>query len=247
MQLCGIVPVDKTEWMYKDKIVMTLAHLFEKYPDTYGKVNLDHPKNYVIMDNSVVELGSTFTIDKMVALADKQIVDELILPDGYPSGKKTVELVKESIKWLKDNDRLGCYKLMGVCHGENYEEFVETFNTLNNMPEIDVLGIPKVLQKWLPSKSREEVANIFLNTSKEIHLLGTWYSLKEIVEMSPEILSKIRSVDTCLPFYYAYKKESILKDRDGTIDLEASYQVKEREYRKVFKEFKKELRKHKYD
>lgn len=235
MQLCGITPVEKASWMYKDKIVMLLAHLAKH--DSYVQEALNHPDNYKICDNSIIEMGSTFSIDKLVEAAEKMGCQEIILPDGYPRGDVTRKLVLEALEWLKEHNYIGKFKIMAVCHGRDYEEWLETFNLFNSIPEIDVLGIPKVLQRWLPSKSREELAPVFTNTDKEIHLLGTWFSLEEEVNMPKELRARIRSCDTCLPFYYATTGESIMEQRKGTVDLEGHYDVPEYAYERVWDEY----------
>ena len=242
MELISITPKNFWKEMYKTKHVMLLAHLAED--EEYVRLAKSHPECYKICDNSIIEMGETFTIEKEFEAAEKLEAQELILPDGYPSGKKTQNLVLEAIDWLKNNNKLGRFKLMAVVHGQNVEEWLETFNLFNSIKEIDVLGIPKVLQTWLSTKNRLELAEIFTKTDKEIHLLGEWYNLQNIVDIvNSKYGDKIRSCDTCLPALEAIQNKHIWEDREGTIILHEEYpELTKEKYDKVLKEYYENIR-----
>jgi hypothetical protein len=207
---------------------MLLAHLSKK-SENYR--NLARNSNrYKIMDNSIIELGESFTLENLLKEAKECDVDEIILPDVFMDGKRTVEVVRQSVEWIRDNGYLGKYKLMAVCHGKGPKEFADTFKELNNIPEIDVIGIPKINSTWMSSRVRE-AEHIAELTNKEVHLLGCWSSLNELKEISKN--SKIRSIDTCLPALLSIYGMDVFDDRNGrTIDLESS-EVNIGNYRKI--------------
>ena len=221
MYLSNIVPVPQTEWMVNQPIIMSLSHLIEKYP-RYREMLKNRPKDsYLMVDNSIIEMGSSFSMERIYNNAKSVDADEIILEDAYPDGPETINAIKRSLKWLKDNNHLGEFKIQAVCHGRNLEEFVNTFNFINNCPEIDTIGIPKVLSVWCGE--RKNLAPIFTKTSKNIHYLGSWYSLKELSDLNNDLRSKIRSCDTCLICAYVIQNKNVLETRDGTIDLEKDY------------------------
>lgn len=218
MKFCSITPLNNCDLMYENDYVMLLAHLSknsEKYA-SYARNN----NNYKIMDNSIIELGSAFNMQDLINEAIKCDVDEIILPDEFTEGEETVKRVKESIKWLKENNYLGKFKLMAVCHGKNMDEFFNCFCRLNDIPEIDVIGIPKVVSQWM--LSRVKMAECFATlTNKQIHLLGCYYSLNEIKELSKD--TKIRSMDTCMPALLSIYNMDTFDNRNGKkIDLETA-------------------------
>ena len=240
MQLCSIVPVNHSEWMYNNKnqsISMQLTHLVEKYPK-YAARALKEINTYKILDNSLIEIGEALTMERLIKAADMIKADEIILCDKFLDCDGTIESTKEAIKWLKENNRLGDFKLMAVAHGKNKEEWEKCFNYLDNMPEIDVIGIPKVCASWLPSKNRGELADIFMKSKKTLHFLGSWYNLQELLDLPKEVFQRVRSCDTCLPSLYVIQNKHVWEDRDGTIDLEKNYtELTKRKYNKVLKEF----------
>lgn len=221
MQLISITPKNGWEWMFEQPIAMCLTHLVKKYPE-YRDMVKNRPSNcYVILDNSIVELGESVSLQDILNAADEINADEIILRDAYPNGPRTIERIKEDIQYLKDNNLIGKYKIMAVCHGENLEEFKQTFEFINSTPEIDVIGIPKVLSKWVGERSK--LSNIFMNTNKQLHFLGSWYSLKELLDLPKNVWDKVRSCDTCIPSILAIQHKTIFENRDGTIDLEDNY------------------------
>ena len=237
MKFCSITPLKNTDLMYENEYVMLLAHLSKKsdyYADFARKNN-----NYKIMDNSIIELGEAFSMQDLVNEAIKCNVDEIILPDVFEDGEKTVKVVKESIEWLRDNNLLGKFKLMAVCHGKGPKELDDTFTALNNIPEIDVIGVPKVLTTWITSRVKS-AEHMTTQTNKEVHLLGCWDSLKELKEITDGC--KIRSIDTCMPALLSIYDMNTFDDRNGKkIDLETA-EVDINKYRKIMNEINNTLK-----
>lgn len=221
MKLVSITPKNQWQLMFEQPIAMGLTHLVQKYPE-YAEMARNRDKDcYLLLDNSIVELGESVTLKEILEAADKVQANEIILRDAYPFAKPTQQRIKEDIKYLKDNNLVGKYKLMAVCHGTNREEFLDTFNFINSIDEIDVIGIPKVLSRWCGE--RKELADIWMNTEKELHLLGSWNSLEELLNLPKEVRLKVRSCDTCLPSLNVIQNKTIFENRDGTIDLEKDY------------------------
>lgn len=222
MRLVSITPKNQWELMFKQPIAMGLTHLVQKYPDTYAEIARNRDKDcYLMLDNSIVELGESVTLKEILEAADKVQANEVILRDSYPNGPRTIERIKEDIQYLRDNNLTNKYKIMAVCHGENIEDFKATFEYINSVPEITCIGIPKVLSKWCGE--RKSLSDIWLNTEKEIHLLGSWNSLEELINLPYNMRLKIRSCDTCLPALNVIQNKGVFDVREGTIDLEKDY------------------------
>ena len=243
MKFCSITPVGNAELMYEEDVVMLLAHLAEKN-DEYV-CNAFHSKKYKIIDNSIIEMGRSFSMKRLVAQAVRCRADEIILPDEFENGSLTIEKTIKSIRWLKRKGLIGKFKLMAVCHGRTLEEFKACFKLLNLITEIDVIGIPKITQKWCGN--RGELAGVFLDSQKEIHFLGCYDSLEELLLLrsNPRAFSKVRSIDTCLPSLLAMEGKGCWESREGKkIDLEKDLMSKEElhRYRQIIFSVKKEMR-----
>lgn len=224
MNICSIMPKGAYEYMYDQPMVMLLTHLVEKDP-AYVQLAHQHPNTYKILDNSLIELGDALSMERLVNAAERINADEIIIPDVFRDGPATVQSAKESIQWLIEHGLLGKYKIMAVAHGTTYESFKECFDALNAMPEIDVIGIPKVMSSfaWVANRSRASLYDIFKDSVKTIHFLGSWYQLGELLTMPKEVYKKVRSCDTCLFALDVIQGIDFYTDRSGTIDLEHEY------------------------
>ena len=236
MELVSITPKGAWEWMFEQPIAMCLTHLVQRYPEYAEMIKNRDPNCFVMLDNSIVELGESVSLQDVLDAAEKVNANEIILRDAYPNGPKTIERIREDIEYLRKNNLTNKYSIMAVCHGENEDDFRETFEFINSIPEITTIGIPKVLSRWCGE--RKNLAHIFTNTDKNIHFLGSWYTLNEMLNMDKELQDKVRSVDTCLPSLYVIQNKHITEDRDGTIDLEHEYEELTREkYDKILEEY----------
>ena len=195
---------------------MALTHLVEK--DTNYATFMDNSSTYKILDNSLIELGGAVSLERVLRAAKRIDAHEIILPDVFLNGSETLREVYRAIDNLKTLGMLGKYNLMAVCQGKDAKEFQETFEKLNDIPEINVIGIPKVCAKLHPA-GRPYFEGLWLYGSKEIHLLGLWYGWEELWRYKDPM--RIRSVDSCMSAFQAkYNLPWYTTRPDGfTLDL----------------------------
>lgn len=220
MQLINIYPLGNLSMEYHQEMHMFLTHLVEKYPMYVNCAR--NCAGYKILDNSLIELGGAVDIDRVLRAAKLIEADEIILPDVFQNGPATVKAVKETLQYLNElyPNRSWPYKLMAVAQGRDEHEWLECYNELLAMPDVDVIGIPKVCAKMHP-KGRPYFVNSLCNLrAKPHHLLGLWYSFTELTEYNE--LEQIRSCDTVLLSYMAKHEKNLLGTRpDGfTVNLE---------------------------
>lgn len=177
-----------------NKAVMLLTHLIETSPE-YARWAFELQQHYKILDNSLIELGGAVTLDRVLRAANTVAANEIILPDVFLDGPGTVRAIREAIDTLHTIDTANEYALMAVCQGKDAKEFMETFGQLEAIPEISVIGIPKVCAKLHPA-GRPYFEGLWAYSPKKIHLLGVWYSWEELNRYAYP--KRIRSVDSCL-------------------------------------------------
>lgn len=196
MKLINIYPMGNLCMELTQDYHMFLTHMVEKYP--LYEMTAQKSKGYKILDNSLIELGDSVDIERVLSAAKRICADEIILPDAFQDGPRTLISVQESLAYLRKKypQKNWPYKLMAVAQGRNEEEWYKCYRELLSIPEIDVIGIPKVLAKMHP-KGRPYFVNNLCELGKiEHHLLGLWYSLSELREYdNPQL---IRSCDTVL-------------------------------------------------
>lgn len=220
MHLINIFPLGNICMEYTQDMHMYLTHMVEKYPmyaDTACK-----SEGYKILDNSLIELGGAVDLERVLNAAETIGADEIILPDVFQDGPATVKAVEESLQYLtsKYPNRNWPFKLMAVAQGSTIQEWYGCYQQLLAMPDVDVIGIPKVLAKMHPQGRPYFVNELCELYRKPHHLLGLWYSIAELFEYRH--LEQIRSCDTVLLGFMAKYGMSGLSVRpDGfTVDLE---------------------------
>lgn len=237
MYLIEIFPLSNITCEYQQKMHMFLTHMVEKYP-AYAEV-ARIASGYKILDNSLIELQGAVDIDRVLEAAAKIGADEIILPDIFQDGPATLKAVNEAIKTLNKlyPNRSWPYKLQAVAQGKDLKEWNECYQELLKNPDIDVIGIPKILAKMCPG-GRPYVVNKFCNLyAKPHHLLGLWYSMTELLMY--DNLERIRSCDTILLTYLRIHNMPVLGVRpDGfTVNLETDV-IKDFKFLHVPTEFK---------
>ena len=196
MYLINIFPLGNISMEYEQKLHMFLTHMVEKYP-AYVAAAEDVP-GYKILDNSLIELGGAVDLDRVIKAAEIIGADEIILPDVFRDGPATLKAVEDSIAALnkKYPNRSWPFKLQAVAQGKDEDEWVYCYASLLENPDVDVIGIPKVLSKMHPQGRPHFVNSYCALYRKPHHLLGMWYSMTELLEYDqPEA---IRSCDTVL-------------------------------------------------
>lgn len=213
MKLASILPVKNFDRMFEGDYAMMLAHLADKYP------KCKNPNCYKIMDNSLIELGGAVDMPRLVEAAIKCEADEIILPDVFNNAEGTISSVEYAAEWLYKNNLLNKFRLMAVCQGKDEDEFNTCFTVLNMMHYISCIGIPKVAETKHP-EGRPHFEHLWTERqmTKQIHLLGVWSNLQELLMYRKPQL--IRSVDTCIPALLSKTTAYVYTDRPkNTIDL----------------------------
>lgn len=220
MKLINIFPLGNLCMHHQQSMHMFLTHLVEKYP--FYADFAKNVKGYKILDNSLIELGGAVDIKRVLTAAEYIGADEIILPDVFQNGPATIDAVNMALSELNDiyPERKWPYKLMAVAQGKDEKEWNECYQKLLNNPDIDVIGIPKVLAKMHPQGRPHFVNELCDLSAKPHHLLGLWYSMTELKEYKHP--RDIRSCDTVLSGYMAkYGMSADGVRPDGfTVDLE---------------------------
>ena len=89
MQLINIFPLGNICLEYQQNMHMFLTHMVEKYP-AYASVAQSAP-GYKILDNSLIELGGSVSIQRVINAADLIEADEIILPDVFQNGPEPLK------------------------------------------------------------------------------------------------------------------------------------------------------------
>ena len=212
MKLASILPVKNIKHTFDGDYAMLLAHLKDYYPENTNK------NCYVIMDNSLIEKENAIDIIELYKAAKQCGADEIIIPDVLQDSLGTLMSLLKSYELLKEYtcDHIDI-KLMAVCQGKTLEEFINCYTFLETCSYISTIGIPKIAET-LHENGRPGLEDLWVDSRKNIHLLGCYTSLNEI--RNYKYPSRIRSIDTCIPALLSQTSRNVWATRpDKTIDL----------------------------
>lgn len=182
---------------------MALTHLVlenREYADFYKERR--KRGDYVILDNSLIEMGSAMDMEKMLRAAEMINPNEVVLPDVFRCSGETIEAIDRCL--MSYGRELRHYKTMAVVQGQNMEEWLQCHDILSKYPEVSCIGIPKVASTFNDAASGRYGICTMLNMwnwhdpNKAYHLLGVWDNpYPEIDAIST--YNWVRGVDTVLP------------------------------------------------
>lgn len=221
IKMAGIVPQQYIEQIKNDEIHMALAQLINvPGMETYTRFYKEWRKyySYLILDNGAAE-GKTMPIEKIVDKAELIRASEIVLPDVYKNGAKTIEMHTHAIDYLlnKYGDKESIpFKLMAVPQGNSKDEWMSCAKSLLTTFSdiIDTVGIPKHLIETFENRDGRLEALALLDQETdfnirdyEIHLLGCWKTPLEVLVVAKAAeqgdIPMVRSCDSAIPYVYA--------------------------------------------
>lgn len=209
MKKALIPPLARLADLDSTTMQLMLPHLtkHQEYSDRYKELG-KRPQQFIILDNGAAE-GLTWSLADLHAMSYDYEADEIVLPDVLKDMQQTLQLVTESLDWLRANytypDR-SPFQYMVVVQGTNADElrhFIREVAWLDSSHWIKTWGIPRHLLKTCRNKAiRLEVAEWLMgDMTRQVHLLGTtpeW--IREGQFASRQV--NIRSIDTSAPYVY---------------------------------------------
>lgn len=185
-----IAPIQLLEEMQDNRILgnylLLLAHDVLKEPVRYENLILgirnwddEDDDTFIIMDNSVVELGHAMNADDVVEAASVVEADCIMTPDSLGGFDATVSLIEQQADILETCG----FPLMRVPQGASYNEIERCIDWIHDyLParkgEPEYWGIPR----WISNKFGSRWPTVRYIRSRipdsQIHLLGMsdWYT-----------------------------------------------------------------------
>lgn len=195
MQFC-VIPPTKLLSRFKQRCHLCLAHKVLEN-EWYAKFFRD-TEDYVILDNSAYELGTSLPWTEMLRAARYIEPREIVLPDILRNADATIAKVEEAFALgMPENVRV-----MAVPQGRNREEWSKCLAALLEKfgKQIDVIGVPVLCDSW-PGTRLELLSCV--PRALPIHLLG-WDSQRyEVPIIAKEAFPNVRSVDSAKPIIMA--------------------------------------------
>jgi hypothetical protein len=176
---------------------LLLAHDVVAQRGLYEHVFLDDANfasMYIIMDNSLVELGKPVGMQTMLE-ADRVIKsDVIVLPDFLEKGQETFDASHTYAHVALDV--CPYWSFMYVMQGTTIDEAKDFLDkALEEIPHISAIGVPRVMTKRFGS--RMIPTKMALNRNVSVHLLG--FSDDMLDDICCARLPGVRGIDSAVP------------------------------------------------
>ena len=147
-----------------------LPHLYDQHPE-YKQFFLDNKdKRYIVMDNSLHELGVPYSKGRMISIIDEIIPNEFMVPDHWEDSIKSMRDAKE---WSFIKLPQGVEKV-AVVQGKSFSEIIKCYNTYK------FLGYTKIAFSYGASYYNDE----FPHPNKHIgKALGRQLVISKMIQM----------------------------------------------------------------
>lgn len=191
----------------------------EEYRNTFAVAPWGSPiPGYtVILDNSVIELGTAVSIDTILEAAEAVHPTVIVLPDVLGAAQATIEGAHNAlINWThKINQVLGVGKwtYMVVPQGKNLEEFIWCAQQFKGNPMIGWWSVPRHMTAKLGARTQATALLHKLNPHKKIHLLGFSDNLLDDIITSQ--LPMVTGIDSAVPIRaatYGFPFEPVIRN-----------------------------------
>lgn len=117
----------------------------------YGRFFHEHPGQFVIVDNGVIELGYSLRAIELYSAAKIVNANVVIMPDTIDDGKMTIKQVRRALGEFQDLDADRRFATMGVVQGATFEECLVCAASLIELG-VNWLAVPRGLTKNLGSR-----------------------------------------------------------------------------------------------
>lgn len=206
-----------------------LVHLLEEnkqYKDYYFEAKKEG--RYILLDNSLFELGEAFDSEKFLYWINALQPDEYIIPDVPNNADQTIANLET---WNKDFLPRIKHKSKRICvlQGETYEDLVKCYKYAEiNADKIAINFLSACYKKWFPNANDTNRAhfgrhvllylltyNEIINFNKPHHLLGCTNPIEFVNYNRFPFNTYIESIDTSSPIVHTILGIEYPKDFRG--------------------------------
>lgn len=161
-----------------------------------GVIRREYPDATIIMDNSLIELGSAMSQELILQASLCVSADYLVLPDVLEECVATIDASRAFLREVRKED---LPKTMGVVQGKNFAELLRCAVELEHMG-VDAIAIPRIVQKTM---SRKEILRMMVGgfPQMKFHLLGFSDNFSKDVEacQSGKTHPQLMGIDSAVP------------------------------------------------
>jgi hypothetical protein len=157
---------------------------------------------YIIMDNSLIELGEPLSVREVLAAGEIVDARVIVLPDVLGDRIETLNRTMEAMEDLHGLRRLSPYakqvKALGVAQGRTFTDVFSCARDMIQILGVDIISVPRHVTATLGT--RLDVTRAISRYGKPIHLLG--FSDNIFDDMYTLAVDRVMGIDSAVPIWY---------------------------------------------
>lgn len=175
---------------------LLLAHDVVAQKELYKEIfdDLDE-KPFIIMDNSVIELGQPVDVETMAEATSIVRSDLIVLPDVIGDMEKTIEMSTRAALGYRPESNAS--RFMAVPQGTTLQELTACAEQLMLIPEVQAWGVPRHVTGRLGTRHHLVYALMVLRPIFTMHLLG--FSDNLVDDISVARAAGVNGIDSAVP------------------------------------------------
>jgi len=195
-----VAPLDVHKRLADEGVLGTyqllLAHEVLADPMQYEYFWRNQKDQFIIMDNSLIELGHPLPVDVVAEAAELVGAKAIVLPDVLGDRAKTYKLFAGALEQAKLQNIDTKFKMLGVAQGRTSEE---TFSCGRDMLKAgaDFLSVPRNLVKL--AGTRMDAVKLLGKLGAHMHLLGFSNNLWD--DFYTVHLPGVMGIDSAVPIW----------------------------------------------
>jgi hypothetical protein len=157
----------------------------------------EHFDDFVILDNSVIELGYAMPVGTMSATKGVLPFNTImVLPDIIGDSKGTIDAARGTLSSAKTTGPEG---FLGVIQGQSYDELMSCAYTMVHEFDLRYLSVPRHVVERIGSRKHITEAVTALADDIVVHLLGFSYDIED--DMASAHLRSVMGIDSAVPIW----------------------------------------------
>jgi hypothetical protein len=170
------------------------------WQDFFAAVRIQYDDTTVIMDNSLIELGTSLSADKLAQACEVVSADYLVLPDALGQCQETIDATLTAAAELEQYGQLP-FKYAIVAQGQNGDQVQrcldEVYAALGD--RVGMICVPKILHKTFGSRG-PVTDTIWQKFQLPVHLLG--FSDSPADDAATARQPGVMGIDSAMPVWY---------------------------------------------
>lgn len=159
-------------------------------------------KPYIIMDNSLIELGAPLPMKDVLRAGNIVGANAIVLPDVLGHRTKTLDLAADAFEDLQNHRRIDGYarrvKVVGVAQGQTHNDIFSCARDMVQLLKVDIVSVPRHVTAKLGS--RIEITRTVAKLGKPIHLLGFSENLFDDF-WTLSTIPRVMGIDSAVPIW----------------------------------------------